>query len=129
MAERRPTISDTELDVLKVLWERQSGTVREILTDLREQGKQWAYTTVQTLLHRLEEKEYVACDRGDVTHIFRAVVSRDQLLQRRLSDLSVQLCEGTASPLVLALVEGVRFTPQEIEQLRQLLDQMETSDQ
>lgn len=125
MADRRPTISDTELDVLKVLWERPSGTVREILTDLREQGKQWAYTTVQTLLHRLEEKEYVVCDRGDVTHVFRARVSRDQLLQRRLSDLSAQLCEGTASPLVLALVEGVRFTPQEIEQLRQLLDQME----
>lgn len=125
MADRRPTISDTELDVLKILWERPSGTVREILTALREQGKQWAYTTVQTLLHRLEEKEYVACDRGEATHVFRALVSRDQLLQRRLSDLSAQLCEGTASPLVLALVEGVRFTPQEIEQLRQLLDQME----
>jgi len=125
VADRRPTISDTELDVLKVLWERPSGTVREILTALREQGKQWAYTTVQTLLHRLEEKEFVACDRGESTHIFRAMVSRDQLLQRRLSDLSTQLCEGTASPLVLALVEGVRFTPQEIEQLRQLLDQME----
>ena len=39
MADRRPTISDTELDVLKVLWERPAGTVREILTDLRGQGK------------------------------------------------------------------------------------------
>jgi BlaI family penicillinase repressor len=125
VADRRPTVSDTELDVLKTLWERPAGTVREILMDLREQGKQWAYTTVQTLLHRLEEKAFVECDRTDATHVFRAKVSRDQLLQRRLSDLSTQLCEGTASPLVLALVEGVRFTPEEIEQLRKLLDQME----
>ena len=125
MAERRPSISDTELDVLKVLWEQPGGTVREIQASLRPLGRQWAYTTVQTLLHRLEEKKYVACDRVGAAHTFRAVLSRDQLLQRRLTDLSDQLCEGAASPLVLALVEGVRFTPKEIEQLRRMLDQIE----
>jgi predicted transcriptional regulator len=125
VAERRPSISDTELDVLKVLWERPGGTVREIQTALRPLGRQWAYTTVQTLLHRLEEKKYVDCDRAGAAHTFRAALSREQLLQQRLTDLSDQLCEGAASPLVLALVEGARFTPAEIEQFRQLLDQLE----
>lgn len=127
MAERRPSISDTELDVLKVLWERPGNTVREVQAALRPMGRKWAYTTVQTLLHRLEEKQYVACQRSGAAHTFRASLSREQLLQQRLTDLSDRLCEGAASPLVLALVEGSRFTQKEIEQFRQLLDQLEGS--
>ncbi len=125
MAERRPSISETELDVLKVLWDQPGRTVREVQAALRPLGRQWAYTTVQTLLHRLEEKHYVVCERNGPAHTFRPALSREQLLQQRLSDLSDQLCEGAASPLVLALVEGVRFTPKEVEQFRQLLDQLE----
>ncbi len=125
MAERRPSISDTELDVLKVLWEQPGSTVRELQAALRPMGRKWAYTTVQTLLHRLEEKHYVVCQRSGSAHTFRAALSREQLLQQRLTDLSDRLCEGAASPLVLALVEGARFTPKEIEQFRQLLDQLE----
>ncbi len=85
----------------------------------------WAYTTVQTLLNRLQTKGYVRSDRSGSAHVYRPAVSRDQLLQLRLNDLSRKLCEGTASPLVMALVEGVRFTPEEIDQLRKLLDQLE----
>src|SRR5947208_15243716 len=99
VAKRRPTISETELDVLKVLWERPEGTVREILAALHPQ-KRWAYTTVQTLLSRLESKGFVRSDRSGSAHVFRAAVSREQLLQQRLNDLSERLCEGTASPLL-----------------------------
>ena len=124
MATQRPAISDTELEVLKVLWDRSEGTVREILEELKPQ-KRWAYTTVQTLLNRLQTKGYVGSDRGGSAHVYRPAVSRDQLLQLRLNDLSRKLCEGTASPLVMALVEGVRFTPEEIDQFRKLLNQLE----
>lgn len=124
MATHTPAISDTELEVLKVLWDRSEGTVREILEELKPQ-KRWAYTTVQTLLNRLQTKGYVRSDRGGSAHVYRPAVSRDQLLQLRLNDLSRKLCEGTASPLVMALVEGVRFTPEEIDQLRKLLNQLE----
>jgi predicted transcriptional regulator len=124
VATQRPAISDTELEVLKVLWDRSEGTVREILEELKPQ-KRWAYTTVQTLLNRLQTKGYLRSDRSGSAHIYRPAVSRDQLLQLRLNDLSRKLCEGTASPLVMALVEGVRFTPEEIDQLRKLLNQLE----
>jgi len=124
---RQASISETELDVLKVLWDRSTGTVREIQDALRPLGRRWAYTTVQTLLHRLEAKGFVVSDRGSAAHVFRAAVSRELLLQQRLSDLSDRLCAGTVSPLVLALVEGARFTPEEIEQFRKLLDQLEES--
>jgi predicted transcriptional regulator len=123
---RRSTISETELDILKVLWERGPGTVREINALLRKQGRRWAYTTVLTLLQRLEAKGYVASDKSGLAHVFRPAVSRDRLLRQRLRDLANQLCEGTATPLVLALVEGQRFTPDEIQQFRELLDRLES---
>ena len=56
MAKRPPTIPDSELDVLKVLWDRGQGTVREVLETLRAAGRQWSYATVATLLDRLETK-------------------------------------------------------------------------
>jgi BlaI family transcriptional regulator, penicillinase repressor len=125
MEERRAPISETELDVLKVLWEHGPGTVRALNALLGRQGRRWAYTTVLTLLQRLESKGYVTSDKSGVAHVFRPAVTRDKLLQQRLKDLANQLCEGTATPLVLALVEGQRFTAEEISQFRQLLDQLE----
>jgi predicted transcriptional regulator len=121
----RPAISDTELEVMKVIWEHGPGTVREINALLHAQGRRWAYTTVQTMLNRLEAKGYVASDKREVAHVFRPAVSRDRLLRQRLKDLANQLCEGTTAPLMLALVEGQRFTREEIEPFRQLLDDLE----
>jgi BlaI family transcriptional regulator, penicillinase repressor len=121
------SVSETELAVLKVLWEKEQGTVRELQAILRDQGRNWAYTTVQTLLNRLEQKGVVASDKSSLAHVYRSVVSRDRMLQQRLSDLADELCEGTASPLMLALVEGARFTPEDIDQFRKLLDQLEAS--
>ncbi len=118
-------ISETELAALKVLWDRGAGTVREVQAVLQQQGRKWAYTTVQTLLNRLQAKGYADCEKGGAAHIYRPAVSRDQLLQNRLHALADEFCEGTASPLLLALVEGGRFTPEEIENFRKLLDQLE----
>jgi predicted transcriptional regulator len=122
----QPAISETELAVLKVLWAVGAGTVRQVQAVLRRRGRRWAYTTVQTLLNRLQGKGYAASDRSGPAHVYRAAVSRDELLRKRLGDLADELCEGTASPLVLALVEAGRFTPAEIEQFRQLLDQLDS---
>ena len=121
----QPPISETEQAVLKVLWDLDRGTVREVLAALNAQGHQWAYTTVQTLLTRLMAKGYVAADRTGPAHVYRAAVSRGELLQQRLSDLADTFCEGTASPLMLALVEGSAFTPEEIARFRELLDRLE----
>jgi predicted transcriptional regulator len=125
VAARRPSIGDHELEVLKVLWEQGPAAVRDVNSVLRRQGRRWAYTTVLTMLQRLEAKGYVTSDKSALAHVFRAAVSRDRFLRQRLKDLSSRLCEGTATPLVLALVEGHRFTPAEIDQFRRLLDQLE----
>ena len=124
MAAGPPGIGQIELEVLKVLWEHGPCTVREVHALLHKQDDR-AYNTVLTHLQRLEAKGYVASEKSGVANVYRAVVSRARMLKQRLKDLANQLCEGTATPLVLALVEGSRFTPEEIEQFRKLLDELE----
>jgi predicted transcriptional regulator len=126
--ERQCSIGEAELEVLKVLWEHGPGTVREINARLGPRGRQWAYTTVQTMLHRLQAKGCVRsgrADRGGAAHVFAAAVSRDRLLSQRLRDLADQLCDGTASPLLLALVEGHQFSPEDLRHFRRLLDELD----
>ena len=119
-----PPVSDSELEVLKILWEHGPGTVRQIEGLLRRRRRRWAYTTVQTLLSRLREKGCVASDKGGAAHVFQAAVSRQKLLESGLSDLAERVCDGTASPLVNALVQGVRLSADDIAYLRRMLDEM-----
>ena len=77
-----------------------------------------------TLLSRLREKGYVTADRRDTAHLFRAVVTREDLLGSSLSALADRVCDGTASPLVLALVRGQRFSADDIAYFRKLLDDL-----
>ena len=119
----RPGLSDAERDVLKVLWDHGPRTVREINEILKKRGRRWAYTTVATLLQRLVAKQYVASDPSTVPHVYRADVTRDELLESRLKDAADEFCDGRAAPLVLALVQGNRFSAAELARLRRLLDE------
>jgi BlaI family transcriptional regulator, penicillinase repressor len=119
----QPGLSESEREVLKVLWDHGPGTVREINEVLAHRGRRWAYTTVATLLQRLGAKQYVASDPSVVPHIYRAAVTRDEILERRLQDAADELCDGRAAPLVLALVQGGRFSAEELARLRRLMDE------
>ena len=137
MPRDRAPVSDAELEVLKVLWaaglpgrsSREGAsagglTVRDVVAALRKQRRRLAYNTVLTLLSRLRDKGYVAADRRDTAHLFRPVVSREELIGSSLAAIADRICDGTASPLVQALVRGQRFSAAEIAQLRKLLDEM-----
>ena len=127
MARRSP-VSDAELEVLKVLWAAGPATVRDVGASLRRRRRRLAYNTVLTLLSRLREKGYVVADRRDTAHLFRAKVTREDLLGSTLSALADRVCDGTASPLVHALVRGQRFSAEEIAHFRKLLDDLEPED-
>ena len=121
----KPPVSDAELEVLKVLWSAGSGTVRDVEAQLRRRKRRLAYNTVLTLLSRLREKGYVTADRTGTAHVFRSSVSREELLEHGLTRLADRICDGTASPLVHALVKGQRLSPKDIAHLRRLLDELE----
>jgi predicted transcriptional regulator len=119
----RPPPSEQELEVLKVLWDDGEGTVRTVAESLDGRGRRWGYTTVQTYLNRLRGKGHVASEPGAaaLAHVYRAVSTREDLLRDRLQDLADQLYEGATTPLVLTLIEGQKFSEEEIARLRTLL--------
>lgn len=125
---RRSPVSDAELEVLKVLWQTGPSTVRGVAAALRRRRRRLAYNTVLTLLTRLREKGYVAVDRRETAHLFRPVVTRDELVGSSLAALADRVCDGTASPLMLALVRGQRFSAEEIAHFRKLLDDLTPRD-
>jgi predicted transcriptional regulator len=117
----RPGLSEAEMEVLKALWAHGPGTVRRVKEVLV--GRRWAYTTVLTLLQRLVAKGYAASEAAGVAYVFRAAVTREEVLERRLKETAEELCDGSAAPLLLALVQGNKFSPEELARFRRLLDQ------
>jgi len=125
VADKLHDLGAAEFDVLKALWEVGPATVREVLTYLHDRGRRLAYTTVQTLLTRLEQKRYVSSDKSDLAHVFRAKVTRDRVTRTRLKNLMSQLYDGAAGPLVLQLVRTERLTPDELGQLHELIERLD----
>jgi predicted transcriptional regulator len=116
-------LSEAEGEALRVLWDHGPGTVREVLEVITTRGRSWAYSTVATLLRRLESKGYSTSELVSGSLVYRAALSRDDLIERRLKDATAELCDGSAAPLVLALVQGNRFTSEELDRIRALIDQ------
>ena len=126
MGKRQYDLGEAEFGVLKALWDQGPATVREVLEYLHGRGRRVAYTTVQTLLSRLEQKQYVTSDKSDLAYVYRAKVSRDRVTRSRLQALLSQLYDGAAGPLVLQLVRTERLKPEEIEELHKLIAELDT---
>ncbi len=124
MAKRPPTIPDSELDVIKVLWDRGQGTVREILETLRAAGRQWSYATVATLLDRLETKGMVTSDRSELAFVYKPAITEQEVQQKRLNSLVDKLYQGEPGLLVLHLLKSHALAPDQAREVRKLLDEM-----
>jgi predicted transcriptional regulator len=123
MDEIRAGLSDAERETLNALWDHGPGTVRQLLELIESRARRWAYSTVATLLRRLESKGYAASESVSGSLVYRAAVSREDLLDRRLKEAAEELCDGAAVPLVLALVQGNRFTTEELDRIRRIIDE------
>lgn len=131
MAKPPLSIPDSELDVIKVLWERGRATVREVLETLKaaghvgeKEGRPWSYATVATLLDRLESRNLIESDRTDQAFSYRALVSVKDIQQRRVDSLVDKLYKGEPGLLVLHLLKSHQLDPGHASEVRALLDEM-----
>jgi predicted transcriptional regulator len=125
MTPQSRQVSDSELEILKVLWDLEQGTVRDVLAKLPASGRTWAYTTAQTLMNRLQEKGFLERSKEGRAFVFRPTVSRDELLGESLDALAKRVCDGAALPLLLNLVQSSKFSPRDLRRFRELLDELE----
>ncbi len=120
----KPDITQAEMEVLKALWKSGGGTVREVAESL-PQKRHRAYTTLQTLLKRLEDKGAVSVEKGSVPHVYRARATRQSLMKSRLKSIAEDLCDGAAGPLLLALVDHKKFSEKELKSFKNLIEKLD----
>ena len=126
MVRTAKDITDTELQVINVLWERGACTVREVCSLVYPEGTPSYYASTQTMLERLEQKKYVVRNRDAYPHRFKACVSRDEVIGRRLQATADKLCEGSLAPLLTHLVKAKLSVDQRGE-LRKLINEIDSS--
>jgi BlaI family penicillinase repressor len=112
-----------ELRVMEALWELGASSVRELRESFPEKGRP-AYTTVQTIVYRLEAKKAVRrLKRVGNAHVFGAVLSRN-LAQRRLMEDFLAAFGGRAQPLVARLIEAGKLTLEDVREAERLLESL-----
>ncbi len=116
-------ITETELAVLRILWDRGMATIRHLTDILYPGGGAAQYATVQKLLDRMEAKAFVRRDRSLFVHQFVPVLDRDQLIGRRLRSLVESLCDGSLTPLLTHLARAGELTEEDREALRAIIEE------
>ena len=116
----QPRLSKLELQIMEVLWTHGASSVREVQERFPE-AKRPAYTTVQTMIYRLEAKKALRrTKKVSNAHIFEAVVSRAHA-QRRLVDEFIALFGGRMQPVMAHLVETGKLTLSDVQEAEKLL--------
>ena len=115
----RPT--EAELELLRILWDKQPATVREIY-DTLNQEKPSGYTTVLKMLQIMTAKGLVVRDEANRAHVYRAAMSQDTMQSTMLRDLSVRLFAGSAAQLAMHALAMEPASQNELNEIRALIE-------
>jgi predicted transcriptional regulator len=121
----RPT--DAELAILRILWERGPCTVRTVHELLEPRGEH-GYTTTLKILQIMAEKGLVTRDTSARAHVYAAAAAEAETQRHLVRHLLERAFGGSAGKLVLRALAEERATPEEIAEIRRLLDASEEDD-
>jgi predicted transcriptional regulator len=117
---RLPRPTDSELVILRVLWDRGPSTVRvvhEALADARETG----YTTTLKLMQIMADKGLVTRDASERTHVYTARLTQDQTQRQLVADLVQRAFGGSAAALVQQALSAQPTSPDELKKIQKLI--------
>jgi predicted transcriptional regulator len=118
----RPT--DSELEILRVLWQRGPSTVREVHKTLN-QKRPTGYTTVLKLMQIMTEKQLVQRDEAQRAHVYEARLPQEQTQQQLIGDLLERAFDGSAKKLVMQALSAKKASAADLSEIRELLDKFE----
>ena len=122
MRSRSSTLTQGELEIMKIVWERESVTVRDVYEALGENRKV-AYTTVMTMMKILEQKKYLKKQLADRAYLYRAAQPKATVIGAMVRDFVNRVFNGSAEPLLVHLVEEHALTPEDLEEIANLRKQ------
>ena len=117
----KPT--ESELEILQVLWNEKTATVRTVHEELSK-SKDAGYTTTLKLMQIMFEKGLVTRDSSSKTHIYQPAVTREKTQQQFLNKMINTLFAGSSSDLVLQALGGHDASEAELDKIQQLISQL-----
>jgi len=121
MPRRRSlTLTDHELRLMNVLWQRESATVSDVVDALEPPNL--AYTTVLSTMRTLEEKGYVAHEKSGRAFVYRPLVKRDDAASSLLDTLLDRFFANSPGVLALTLLDDKRLSKKDLARLKQVID-------
>jgi len=118
---KQPRPTDSELEILRVLWQRGASTVRDVY-DALSKSRPIGYTTVLKLMQIMADKGLVRRDEKERAHVYSARVPQEQTQRQMVRDLLRRAFDDSASRLVMQALASKKTSPEELAQIRQLLD-------
>ena len=119
-----PTFTQQELEIMKIVWELGSATVREVYETLLSQRK-IAYTTVMTMMKIMEKKRYLKRRLDGRAFVYEPSQPKNQTIRELVREFVNRVFNGSAEPLLLHLVEEHRVSEKHLTQLAKLIRESE----
>lgn len=113
-------LAPAEFEIMEILWDRGEASTKNVLTALPEDRK-LAYNTVATVLTRLREKGFVEAREHNFAYVYRPLVERKQIEERKLDDLVNRIFRGNLAPLAVYISRKRNLKPEQIEALEEII--------
>jgi predicted transcriptional regulator len=114
-------LTEAELELMTVIWNLPQCTVRDVLDALP--GKKPAYTSVATIMKILEAKGVLKSEKGEKTHSYKTLLSRDEYEKRALTHVAQKVFAGNPSSMVMRLLNEADLSEEELKAIRKVLDE------
>jgi predicted transcriptional regulator len=119
MRRRSATLTEQELEIMKVVWDREAVTVRDVYEALLERRKV-AYTTVMTMMKILEQKGRLKKSQAERAYVYRATQPKRQVIGAMVREFVNRVFNGSAEPLLVHLVEEHNLTKEDLDEIARL---------
>jgi BlaI family penicillinase repressor len=129
MGREIPKISEAELEIMKVLWEKSPQTANEVI-DMLEEKMDWKPKTIRTLINRLVQKEALTYhqEKGRMYEYY-PLVSQESYIQVETKSLLKRFCGASFKPLIVNFLKEEKLSSEDINELKQILEEKNEQDQ
>jgi predicted transcriptional regulator len=125
---RKPQLASLQLAIMRILWKKESATVADVRDELAGEGRELAYTTVATMLAKMERKGQVGHRAGAKAFVYHPLLRQENVSRSMVADLADRLFGGDVPLMVSHLLDGCELSSVELLRLKALIRKKEQED-
>jgi len=120
MRPKSATLTEQELEIMKIVWQRERATVRDVYEELLERRK-IAYSTVMTMMKILAHKKYLRKSQEDRAYVYQPTKPKNQVIKGMVREFVNRVFNGSAEPLLVHLMEDRKLSGKDLEEISRMI--------